>query len=77
MSAPTECLRCRGAMSVGLVVDRGDYNIGLLQNWVEGAPEKSIWTGLKTKGRDSYKVVTYRCDRCGYLESYAAELSDQ
>ena len=77
MSAPTECLRCKGPMSVGLVLDRGDCNFGIVQQWVEGAPETSFWTGLKTKGRESFKVLTYRCDRCGNLESYATERVDQ
>lgn len=77
MSAPTECLRCKGPTSVGLVLDRGDYNIGIVQQWVEGAPETSFWTGLKTKGRESFKVLTSRCDRCGHLESYATERVDQ
>jgi hypothetical protein len=39
--------------------------------WMEGNPEKSFWTGLKTTGRQRYSVMTYRCERCGFLESYA------
>ena len=77
MSVPTECSRCKGPMDVGLVLDRGDANIAIIQQWVEGAPETNFWTGLKTKGRESFKVLTYRCDRCGYLESYATERVDQ
>lgn len=73
MSAPSQCLRCKGAMSLGIVVDHGHYNVGGVQEWVEGPPERSIWTGLKTKGKESFKVLTYRCDNCGYLESYATE----
>jgi len=64
-------------MSTGLVLDRGDYNVGIVQQWVEGIPERSYWTGLKTKGRESYKVHTFRCDSCGYLESYATEPVEQ
>lgn len=60
-------------MSEGFVLDRGHANAASLQKWVEGEPERSIWTGLKTKGRDAYAVSTWRCDRCGYLESYATE----
>lgn len=66
-----ECPRCRGAMEPGYVMDRGGHNAGLVPQWVEGAPEKSFWTGLKTKDRDVLPVTTYRCERCGYLESYA------
>ena len=39
--------------------------------WIEGAPEFSIWTGLKLRGKRKIEVATYRCSRCGYLESYA------
>lgn len=58
-------------MSDGFVLDRGDHNSRNLQKWVEGEPLKSFWLGLRTKGRETYEVTTYRCDRCGYLESYA------
>ena len=68
---PLECPRCRGEMEAGYVMDRGDYNMPSVPQWVEGTPEKSVWTGLKTKNRDVLPVTTYRCERCGYLESYA------
>jgi hypothetical protein len=66
-----ECPRCRGNMSEGFVLDRGDHNALNLQKWVEGEPVKSFWLGLQTKDREKFEVITYRCDRCGYLESYA------
>ncbi len=72
MSArPTECPRCRRRMEEGYVLDLGEGNGPSEQQWVEGAPERSFWTGLKTKGREIFKVTTYRCEGCGYLESYA------
>ena len=39
--------------------------------WAAGTPERSFWTGLKLRGREQHPVTTYRCDRCGFLESYA------
>ncbi len=71
MTRLTECPRCRGPMEPGLVIDRGHHQTAAQQTWVEGAPERSFWTGLKTKGKDKHPVITYRCERCGYLESYA------
>lgn len=71
MHTPTTCLRCQGPMEPGFVVDRGHANSQQQQQWVEGAPERSFWTGLKTKGKEQHTVTTYRCDRCGLLESYA------
>lgn len=65
-----ECPHCRGSVSKGFVIDRGDAT-RKVQKWVEGEPVRSFWLGLNTEGRDAYEVTTYRCDRCGYLESYA------
>jgi uncharacterized Fe-S cluster-containing MiaB family protein len=64
-------------MSEGFVLDHGDANAASQQKWVEGAPERSFWLGLRTKGRDKFRVRTYRCDKCGYLESYATEAVDK
>jgi uncharacterized Fe-S cluster-containing MiaB family protein len=58
-------------MEEGVLLDRGHGNVLVVEEWLEGAPEKSFWLGLKTKGRDRFPVATYRCTRCGYLESYA------
>ena len=69
-SAPT-CPHCKTTMEPGFVADRGHGDSLSEQKWVEGTAEKSFWRGLKTKGRDAYAVTTFRCDRCGCLESYA------
>lgn len=64
------CPKCGGAMAEG-------YLLGNVQgyhtatDWIAGAPVKSIWTGLKLGGRTKHKVQTWRCARCGFLESYA------
>jgi len=62
-------------MEEGFMVDRGSKGMPSDQRWVEGQVERSFWTGLKTKGRETFAVRTYRCERCGYLESYARERS--
>jgi hypothetical protein len=59
-------------MEPGFVLDRGHHSAPGEQRWVEGEPERSFWQGLKTKGREIYAVTTFRCERCGYLESYAS-----
>lgn len=58
-------------MSEGFVIDRGDHHSSNVPKWVEGEPERSFWLGIRTRGKDKYEVTTYRCDKCGYLESYA------
>ena len=57
-------------METGYIVDEG-YGTRTVAKWIEGAPERSMWTGLKTRGKDKLDIATYRCRRCGYLESYA------
>ena len=44
-----------------------------VSQWVAGEPETSWWMGggLKLRGKEQLPVTTYRCRRCGYLESYA------
>ena len=57
-------------MEPGHVIDEG-YGTRTVANWVAGEPERSIWTGLKLRGKSKVAVTSYRCRRCGYLESYA------
>ena len=69
-SRPQDCLRCGGTLEAGYIVDEG-YGTRTVAKWIAGAPERSMWTGLKTRDKDRRDVATYRCRRCGYLESYA------
>ena len=59
-------------METGYVVDVG-YGKSAVPQWVAGEPVTSMWMGggLKLRGKDKLDVTTYRCRRCGYLESYA------
>ena len=69
MSRPA-CPKCRSTMEEGFIKDQGHGTVHPSQ-WVEGAPETSFWTGIKTRGKEQFAVATYRCSSCGYLESYA------
>ena len=73
MADDLECLRCRGRMEIGYVMDRGHYGVPTEGTWVEGTPEKSFWSGLKTGDRANRRVMAHRCTRCGMLEFYAKE----
>jgi ribosomal protein L37E len=64
------CPKCGSRLQEGYVPDRGRPGIKQA-SWVEGKPERSFWTGLKLHGRAQYPIATYRCSRCGFLESYA------
>lgn len=57
-------------MEQGFLQDSTQHGI-TISRWIEGEPEKSFWSGLKTKGKRQFDVATYRCTRCGYLEAYA------
>ena len=69
-SRSLSCPRCSGSLEPGYTIDVG-YGAKAVPKWVAGEPQKSIWTGLKLGGKDQLEVTTYRCRRCGYLESYA------
>jgi hypothetical protein len=58
-------------MERGFVADKAHYSVPGIQQWVQGDPERSFWSGIKMKGRNVRPVMTYRCERCGYLESFA------
>ena len=73
MQQSKQCPKCSGTMVDGYVVDKGDYGSVSVPNWREGEPKKSIWVGLKLGKTTPLQITTFRCRRCGYLESYAPE----
>jgi uncharacterized protein (UPF0212 family) len=64
------CPKCNSEMVQGFVIDWNSAG-RLVSNWVEGAPEKSFWTGTKVDIEKCIPVGTFRCPGCGFLESYA------
>ena len=66
-----ECPKCgKQQMEVGFVIDHTHGSI-IPGTWVDGVPIKSVWTGLKLKGRRRIPMTAYRCVRCGFVEFYA------
>ena len=76
MPQSKQCPKCSGSMVEGFVVD-ATHGGAAVSSWVEGAPEKSVWTGLKLAGRPRAEIATWRCNRCGFLEHYAAAAPDR
>lgn len=70
MNAPPSCPKCGKPMEEGHVVDRSDSGY-VVSAWISGSPERGIFGGLKTMGKDQIEIRTFRCVECGYLESYA------
>jgi hypothetical protein len=58
-------------MHPGYILDSKHGDRRGVTEWIAGLPEKSFWMGLKIKGRQRLPVTAYRCERCGFLESYA------
>ena len=69
-----KCPDCGGMMKPGFLLDEG-YGTSYATSWVEGPAERSIWTGVKKRGRAKHKVTSYRCEKCGLLKSYAPKSS--
>jgi hypothetical protein len=41
-------------------------------SWVEGRPQRSVWTGISLGNKPRLEIETWRCGRCGFLEQYAS-----
>jgi hypothetical protein len=71
-----EALSCRtpapnaGQHVGGFVIDIG-YGGASVSPWHEGEPRRSGWLGIRRGDNPPVEIATWRCDRCGFLESYA------
>ena len=66
---PSECPKCHGTMSEGMVVVGNGWS--MLSRWQPSPNNSSNFWGAKVRRAEALPVVTYRCTRCGFLESYA------
>ena len=66
-----ECPKCKKAMNPGFLLPYSKYDQSHATHWVEGVPQKSMWTGISVRKKVVIPVVTFRCSSCGFLESYA------
>jgi hypothetical protein len=71
---PTTCPKCQGKMVQGYLRDfappTSDVDL-----WVEGPPKRKGYfvSTLDSSFRQRLPVATFRCEACGYLESYASK----
>jgi hypothetical protein len=70
-TATHTCPKCASPMETGFILDKVDDSRLKTPEWLEGNPEHASWIGLNTNGRNRLNIITYRCERCGLLESYA------
>jgi predicted nucleic-acid-binding Zn-ribbon protein len=76
MEAESKCPKCSGEMTEGFILDYGDYNVKQQQIWVEGQPEASFWSGIKTSHKKAFNVQAFRCADCKFLEFYTTDKVD-
>jgi len=72
MDQNNKCSKCGGNLEEGFIRDAVPGG-SAPSAWYQGPLERSFWMGVKTVGRVHYQVRTYRCNQCGFLESYALE----
>ncbi len=72
MATEIYCPKCRTEMTEGYAVDH-THGGKVQSTWVEGEPEESFWTGLKTSNRAAFRIQAFRCPACHYLEFYTTD----
>lgn len=74
------CPKCSGEMVDGFVIDNS-HGAVLVSQWVKGAPKAATLFGRivsqlivkSPKKGETIPIGTFRCQDCGFLESYARE----
>ena len=59
-------------MTGGFIADWAEGNVRI-SRWLEGDPVPGWVREVKPEHNRQWKVRTYRCNACGFLESYARE----
>ena len=62
-----KCSKCGTDMREGFVVVPVHCGVPF---WVSDKPEFGAFGGAKIEGKEAHSIRTFRCTKCGYLESY-------
>lgn len=66
------CLRCGGRMREGFMPDLAYSSVEVRRSmWIEGAPEERSSGLIKVTDAPGYWITTFRCEHCGWLDSFA------
>jgi hypothetical protein len=68
MAKPQTCPECSVSMEEGVTLD---LETRRAQTWLRGPVEEKRLAGIKTRGKELLRVVSYRCPKCGYLKTFA------
>ncbi len=72
------CLRCGGRMREGFIPDLAYGALDVRRSmWIEGAPEERSFGALKVTDAPGYWITTFRCEHCGWLDSFALPEREQ
>jgi hypothetical protein len=73
--AAMSCPKCQGEMVRGYVLDFTPLG-NRVSKWNDGPPNKAGWAAGILDSTSQIPIGTFRCQSCGFLESYArAELA--
>jgi hypothetical protein len=67
------CPRCDQPLQGGFVLNNTGKGLSVSE-WIEGAPEKNFWTGIKTSGRRRIRMYAWRCPACAEVRFFAPEV---
>ena len=65
-----KCGKCGADMQDGFVPDT-TYGGLCVPFWMAGKPERGFFGNIKTEAKERRPIRSFRCVKCGYLESYA------
>ena len=66
-----KCPKCKSTMESGFRTNTGFGAPRWQETWAKKSNESKVRWGLQTFQGDLVKnVITYRCKKCGFLESY-------
>jgi hypothetical protein len=68
----TQCPKCNGRMEQGFIIDF-THGGRMVSSWAPGAPQKSFWRGTYAEEDRLVPIGAFRCESCGFLESYARD----
>ena len=63
---PPKCAKCGGDMRERFVPGSADA-----ARWIPALPEVNFMGATRIEGKEQHFIVTFRCNKCDYLDSYA------
>lgn len=68
------CSRCGARTTEGYLLDRRQGVQAVVQQWIEGVPQRAWFGGLKLRDVAHGPIVARRCPKCGHLDLWVPKL---